>query len=71
MSKKKIIILGSTGSIGESTINVILKNKKDFEFILLAASQNYKSIISQIKVLQPKYFVISNKKIYEKIKKKN
>ena len=70
MPKKKIIILGSTGSIGESTINVILKNKKDFEFILLAASKNYKSIISQIKVLHPKYFVISNKKIYEKIKKK-
>ena len=33
--KKKIAILGSTGSIGKSTIDIIRKNKKDFEVILL------------------------------------
>ena len=40
--KKKIAILGSTGSIGKSLINIIKKNKKDFEVILLTANRNYK-----------------------------
>ena len=70
MLKKKIIILGATGSIGKSTINVILKQKKNFQFILLAASKNYSLIISQIKILKPKYYIVSDKKIYKKIRKK-
>ncbi len=40
--KKKIAILGSTGSIGESTLKVIKKNKKDFDVVLLSANNNYK-----------------------------
>ena len=35
MLKKKIAILGSTGSIGKSLINIIKKDKKSFEIILL------------------------------------
>ena len=32
--KKKICLLGSTGSIGKSTLEIISKNKKDFEVVL-------------------------------------
>ena len=39
---KKIIIFGSTGSIGNSLINIINKDKKNFKIVLLAANKNYK-----------------------------
>ena len=42
--KKKIAILGSTGSIGKTLINIIKKDKKNFELVLLSADENYKSI---------------------------
>ena len=34
--KKKIVILGSTGSIGVNTLKVIGNNKRDFEIVLLS-----------------------------------
>ena len=40
----KIAILGSTGSIGKSTLDVIKKDKKNFDVILLTADNNYKKI---------------------------
>ena len=47
--KKKISILGSTGSIGLNTLKIIEKNKKLFEINILAANKNYKLICKQIK----------------------
>ena len=66
MSKKKIAILGSTGSIGKTTIEIIKKDKKSFDVILLTANNNFKEINKQIKYLKPKNLVINNKKIYLK-----
>ena len=40
MYKKKIAILGSTGSIGENTLDIIKKDKKNFEIILLSTNRN-------------------------------
>ena len=68
--KKKIAILGSTGSIGKTTIEIIKKDKKKFDIILLTANNNFKEINKQIKYLKPKNLVINNKKIYFKLKKK-
>ena len=42
--KKKIAILGSTGSIGKNLINIIENDKKKFEIILLTANKDYKSL---------------------------
>jgi len=47
--KKKIIILGSTGSIGQSTLKVIKKDIKNFDVILLTANSNYRKLIHQAK----------------------
>ena len=41
----KIAILGSTGSIGKSTLDVIRKDKKNFDVVFLSANNNYKKII--------------------------
>ena len=40
--KKKIAILGSTGSIGKTLIEIIKKDRKNFKIILLSADENYK-----------------------------
>ena len=49
--KKEIAILGSTGSIGQSLLNIISEDKKKFKIILLTANKNYKILINQAKSL--------------------
>ena len=62
--KKKIAILGSTGSIGKSTFEILKKDKNNFDIILLTTNNNYKEILSQTKVFKVKNLVINNKKHY-------
>jgi len=59
--KKKIAILGSTGSIGKSTLDIIRKDKKNFDVILLSANNNYKKLIQQAKEFSVKNVFIKNK----------
>ena len=66
--KKKICILGSTGSIGVSTLDIISENKKDFSVILLSGNTNYKLLISQAKKFKPKYIYSNNFFLTKKIK---
>ena len=47
--KKKIAILGSTGSIGKTLIEIIKKDKKNFDIILLTADKNYKELLNKQK----------------------
>ena len=44
--RKKIALLGSTGSIGNTLLSIINNNKNDFEIILLTA-KNYKNLLKQ------------------------
>ena len=69
MKKKTIAILGSTGSIGQSTLEII-KKTNEFSVELLFANKNYLKIINQIKVFSPRIVVINNENIYLKVKKK-
>ncbi len=68
--KKIISILGSTGSIGKQTLKIIEKKNSYFDVYLLSANKNYKEINKQIIKFKPKYFLISNYEIYERIKNK-
>jgi len=67
--KMKIAILGSTGSIGRSTLDVIRKDKKNFEVVLLSANNNYKKLIQQAKEFNVKNVLIKNKIFYERTKR--
>ena len=67
--KKIISILGSTGSIGISSLDIIDKKKKDFIINILLANKNYNLILKQIKKYKPNYFIINNKKVFAKVKK--
>ena len=69
--KKKIAILGSTGSIGRSLINIVKNDKDKFEVILLTAHKNDKILIKQARLLNVKNIIISDKKNYDKLKNDN
>ena len=63
---KKIIIFGSTGSIGTSLLNIIKKNKKDFTIELLTANKNYKKLIKQAKYFNVKNLIITDQNSFLK-----
>jgi len=67
--KKKIAILGSTGSIGTSTLEVIKKDIKNFDIILLTANNNYRKLIYQAKKFKAENVLIKNHKFFLKVKK--
>ena len=63
---KSISILGSTGSIGLSTLKIIDK-KNHFKVNILSANKNYSTISIKSKY-KPKIFIINNFETFEKIK---
>ena len=69
--KKKIAILGSTGSIGKTLVDIIKKDKKNFEITLLTANKNYKELIKQAKFFNVKNLIISDHNTYNLVKKIN
>ena len=66
---KLFSILGSTGSIGITTLK-ILRKKKIFKINLLSADKNFNLICNQIKEFKPQIFVINNFNVFLKVKKK-
>ena len=68
--KKKIAILGSTGSIGKILLNIIKKNKKFFNITLLTANNDYKKLYTQAKKYDVKNLIITNEVSYKILKKK-
>ena len=66
--KKKIVILGSTSSIGKSLLNIIKKNKKNFKIELLTANTNYKDLINQANKFNVKNIIITDLNSFKKTK---
>ena len=67
--KKKIVILGSTGSIGKNLVNILKKDKKNFDVCLLSANKNIIEILKQIKIFNVKNIVVTNYQKFLQIKK--
>lgn len=68
MSKKKqIALLGSTGSIGTQTLDVVRKNPDRFEFSVLTANRNADLLIAQALEFRPNVVVIVDETQYEKV----
>lgn len=65
---KKIIILGSTGSIGTQGIEIILKNPEKYKVVALSANKNAVLAIEQAKKLNCKTVLITNNEAYEEVK---
>ena len=66
--RKKIALLGSTGSIGNTLLSIINNNKNDFEIILLTAKKNYKNLLKQAYKYNVKNLIITDKNSFKKIK---
>jgi 1-deoxy-D-xylulose-5-phosphate reductoisomerase len=66
--KKKIAILGSTGSIGTQALEVIAAHADVFEVEVLTAQRNADLLIEQAKQFNPNAVVIGDDAYYEKVK---
>jgi len=62
--------LGSTGSIGKTTIDIIRKNKKEFDIILLTSNKNFKVLLNQAKEFNVKNLLITDKKKFNYLQNK-
>ena len=68
--KKKIAIIGSTGSIGKTLLKIVEKNKTKFSIELLTANKDYKTLLKQSKKFQVKNLIITDKKSFNFLVKK-
>lgn len=66
--KKRIAILGSTGSIGTQSLEVIKKHSDIFELEVITAQNNSKLLIKQAIEHQPNVVVISNESLYGEVR---
>ena len=68
--KKKIVILGSTGSIGQNTFKILKENKNNFQIELLSTNKKINLILKQSKEFKVKNLIITDYKSYIKAKNK-
>lgn len=66
--RKKLAILGSTGSIGTQTLDVVAEHPDQFEVYVLTACNNASLLIEQARKFMPDSVVIANEKKYEEVK---
>ncbi len=64
--KKRILILGSTGSIGKSTLNVIKKYKHKIKILCISSNKNYKKLYKQSKLFNIKNLIVNDYKYFVK-----
>ena len=68
--KKKIAILGSTGSIGKNLLEIILKDKKSFKIVLLTANKSSNELLQQAIKFNVKNLIITDIESFKNLKKK-
>ena len=68
--KKKIAILGSTGSIGKTLLKIIENDKKNFDVVLLTANTDHKTLLKQAKKFNVQNLIINDFKSYKLLKNK-
>ena len=65
---KKISILGSTGSIGSQTLDVVRHHPDRYQVVALAAGSNWSLLLEQIQEFQPKLVSVSDRETAEKLR---
>src|SRR6266404_3659205 len=66
---KRIAILGSTGSIGRSTLNVIESNPGRFQLLTMAAGSNIEAALTDARRWKPKVLSLASEQDAEKVRK--
>lgn len=65
---QKVCILGATGSIGQSTLDVINRHPSQFSVFALTANRNIELLLAQAKLCQPEYVVVVDEDSYRQAK---
>ena len=68
MERQKIALLGSTGSIGVQTLDIVRENSNLFEITTLTAHKNWKILASQAVEFMPDSVVIADQSYYAELK---
>ncbi len=68
MKKKNIVLLGSTGSIGKSTLEVVAMHPDRFNVLALSAYSNSQLLAEQYRKFQPDFLHISDSNKFEELK---
>lgn len=66
--KKQIAILGSTGSIGTQTLDIIRSNSGEFQVYAITAGRNVSLLLEQVREFAPRYAVIADEGLYHQAK---
>lgn len=67
--RRRVLILGSTGSIGHSCLDVVRANPGKFEVVGIAAQSNISALADQIKEFRPKKAAIAHETSWRELKK--
>ena len=68
MNKQRLAILGSTGSIGTQTLEIVRQHPEKFEVVVLSADTNVELLATQIKEFEPKYALICKDMLLKNLK---
>ena len=66
--RRRVTVLGSTGSVGVSTLDLISRNRADFEVEALVARSNVKLLVEQALAFRPRFVALDNPSGYEYLK---
>jgi 1-deoxy-D-xylulose-5-phosphate reductoisomerase len=65
---RKIVLLGSTGSIGTQTLDVVRNNKEELEVVGIAANSSVDKVEEQVREFHPRYVAMFDKEAAAKLK---
>ena len=61
---REVCILGSTGSIGTQTLDIIRQNPNQFHAFAITTHRNHKLLVEQAREFKPRYVVIAEESLY-------
>ena len=64
---QKLAILGSTGSVGKSTLDVVMQNQQHYSVVALSGASNVEQMLQQCKTFSPKRVVMTEVEAAEKL----
>lgn len=69
MKQKKLIILGSTGSIGEQTLDVVREHPDQFSVLGISCNNSWQKLLKQAREFNPQYVLVANEEHAKELKK--
>ncbi len=65
---RRLTILGSTGSVGQSTLDLVQRNREHYQLVALTAGTRVKALAEQARLLRPELAVIADERLYGDLK---